>query len=142
MTLRIRTMLGKKLGLPGYSSKTASLEIEAEFAELLLGQPHTLQREIERLFELASQAVDAQLRGPGPGQTERNGEPSEFRPATPAQIHALEELCRAREVDLGYLLTERYFVAEAEELSREQASELISWLQANRGLASTTFASS
>lgn len=142
MPLRIRAMLGKKLGLPGYSSKTASLEIEAEFAELLLGQPHTLQREIERLFEVASQAVDAQLRGPVPDQAERNTDPAAFHPATPAQIHALEELCRAREVDLGYLLTERYFVVEAEELSREQASELITWLQMNKGLAPTAVSSS
>ena len=92
MSIRIRTTLGKKLGLPGYSSKSDSLEIEAELAEQLLGQTQTLLKEIERLFELASQAVDAQLRGPGPGQTERNGEPSEFRPATPAQIHALARI--------------------------------------------------
>ena len=131
MPIRITAGIGKKIGLPAYSSKQANVQIEAELAEERLQQPEQLRTDLDRLFALASQAVDAQLKLSRPPSCEITGEPT----ATPAQVNALEELSRAREIDLERLLNERYFRSDPDELTVREAGELISWLQANPSLA-------
>ena len=67
--------IGKKLGLPAYSSKQAHVEIEVELAEERLQQPEKLLSDLERLFAVASQSVDEQLRLsglPAPLQSEQS----------------------------------------------------------------------
>lgn len=131
MPIRITAGIGKKLGLPAYSSKQASVQIEAEVAEERLQQPDQLRADLHRLFALASQSVDEQLRLAGVASCPQPGE----RTATPAQVNALCELARTRDIELERLLQERYFRDDPEQLSVREAGELINWLQANPSLS-------
>jgi hypothetical protein len=133
MPIRITAGIGKKLGLPAYSSKQASVQIEAELAEERLQHPEQLQADLQRLFAVASRSVDEQLRLAGLPSCEYTGE----RTATPSQVNALWELARAREIDLESLLNERYFRNDPDELTVREAGELINWLQANPSLAAS-----
>jgi hypothetical protein len=135
MPIHITAGIGKKLGLPAYSSKQASVEIQVELAEERLQQPEKLLSDLERLFAVASQSVDEQLRLSGLPAPLQTGDNASELTATPAQVNALCELSRSRDINLEHLLSERYFREDPEELTVREAGELIHWLQANPSLA-------
>ena len=133
MPLRITAGIGKKLGLPAYSSKQASVQIEAEVAEERLQHPDQLRADLNQLFVVACKAVDEQLQLAGGAPCQQPGE----RTATPAQVNALCELSRTREIDLERLLQERYLRDNPEQLTVREAGEVINWLQANPSVAAS-----
>jgi hypothetical protein len=66
MAIKLELAYGKKLGLPEYSSHSFSASLTAEVQQL-----DDVQAEVERVYHVLQDAVDAQIVDPGftPGQT-------------------------------------------------------------------------
>lgn len=127
MAIHIKAGTSKKLGLPGYSSQSAWVEIETELSHHELQQAERLETEIAHLFEIAQTAVNEQLRM----AYRESSETDEGPLVTPAQMKAIHELSQSRNLDLERLLQERYFGHSLDELTLRQGGQLINWLQTN-----------
>lgn len=125
-----------KIGLPDYGSKGASVNLELELDTSLVNSPDRLQDHIKALFEQARIAVEAELFGreasPGHAQngssanSSRNGHHRQNgRPATDSQVRALHAIANRQKLDLSALLERQYRVSRPEDLSLQQASQLI-----------------
>lgn len=153
MPLKLSVGLTKKIGLPNYSSLAASCHAEVELDNSLLqGDLDGFHRHVRNIFFSCRQAVQDELarqqqqpeaatarvfsHGNGNGQTgssarnNRRAGRDGTRRATASQLGAIEAIAERQQLDLANLLSERFQLAAAEDLTISQASHLIDELKA------------
>ena len=142
MPLKLNIGSSKKIGLPNYSSQGASINLELEVDSSLIGNPDALQEQIESLFHQAREAVETELsRAEETADASQNGQPlngngqdqaSIVRRATDGQVRALHAITNRLQIDLYSLLDRLHQVGRPEDLTLQEASQLIDEL--NRDL--------
>jgi len=156
--LKLHAGVSKKVGLPGFSSASASCTIEAELDSSLLQDHEGFQVVVRRAYQSCEQAVQdqiARLTSDGPEDTQPQevvevrtspaitgasvnrlpatqftNQPSP-RPATASQVKAIRAIAARRKIDLVGLLRERFGLTTADELGIRQASALIDELKSD-----------
>ena len=119
------------MGEANYGSRGASLQLELELDSGLVEQPDKLQERIRRLYAMARQAVEEELRGQnGRSETNGNGRRESAPRATAAQLRAVRAIADRQRLDLPSFLREQYGAASADDLTLPQASRLIDDLKA------------
>ena len=162
--LKLHAGVSKKVGLPGFSSASASCTIEAELDSTLLNDTEGFQIVVQRAYQSCEQAVQDQI---ARLTSERQSEPSQPqeivevrtspaiqgagvnrlsapqftsqpspRPATVSQVRAIRAICSRRKIDLLNLLREKFGLTTADELGIRQASNLIDELKSDEPTAS------
>jgi hypothetical protein len=154
--LKLHAGVSKKVGLPGFSSASASCHIEAELDSSLLQDHEGFQVVVQRAYQSCEQAVQDQIArltsdGPEVAQPQEvievrtapaitgasvnripaaqfTNQPSP-RPATASQVKAIRAIAARRKIDLVGLLRERFGLTTADELGIRQASALIDELK-------------
>lgn len=164
--LKLHAGISKKVGLPGFSSASASCTIEAELDSSLLQDHEGFQVVVQRAYQSCEKAVQDQIaRLTSDSQTDASqSQPQEVievrtapaisgaqittnraaqlspqpspRPATASQVKAIRAICARRKVDLVALLRERFGVTTADQLGIREASNLIDELKSDDGTAS------
>jgi hypothetical protein len=124
MPLKLNVAISRKIGQANYGSRGATVGLEMEVDSGLVDEPRQFHERIARLFQLAAESVNRELgdRAPHPGD---NGKRPEPRAATPAQIRAIHAIARRRNLDLLAALSGGFGVNRPEQLSLEEASQLI-----------------
>jgi hypothetical protein len=120
MPLKLNIALSRKIGEPNYGSRGATVGLEMEVDSSLLDQPRQLHERIARLFRLAKQSVDREL-----GTSDRADVEPAVRPATTGQIRALHAIANRQQLDLAAEIQSRFGVGRPDDLSLDQASQLI-----------------
>jgi hypothetical protein len=147
MPLKLNAGLSRKVADGHYGSRGASVNVELELESSLIGEPAKLQERIRQLFGLVRTALTDELNGnghvlsaeqadgpphPAPAtpdhSTSRNSGP---RPATPSQVKAIYAIARSQHIDVGPFLMERHHVGRPDELTIQQASQVIDELKGN-----------
>jgi hypothetical protein len=156
--LKLHAGVSKKVGLPGFSSASASCTIEAELDSTLLQDHEGFQVVVQRAYQSCEQAVQDQIarltsNGPVVAQPQEivevrtspaitgasvnripaaqfTSQPSP-RPATASQVKAIRAIAARRKIDLVGLLRERFGLTTADELGIRQASALIDELKSD-----------
>ena len=162
--LKLHAGVSKKVGLPGFSSASASCTIEAELDSSLLQDHEGFQVVVQRAYQSCEKAVQDQIaRLTYEGQHETSQPPeivevrtaptitgasvnriptAQFstqpnpRPATASQVKAIRAIAARRKIDLVGLLRERFGLTTADELGIRQASNLIDELKGDEPTAS------
>ena len=162
--LKLHAGVSKKVGLPNFSSASASCTIEAELDSSLLQDHEGFQTVVRRAYASCEKAVQDQitrLTHDGPDEPSQSPEivevrtaptitgasvnripTSQFstqpspRPATASQVKAIRAIAARRKIDLVGLLRERFGLATADELGIRQASNLIDELKSDEPTAS------
>jgi len=163
--LKLHAGVSKKVGLPGFSSASASCTIEAELDSSLLQDHEGFQTVVQRAYQSCEQAVQDQIaRLTHDSPDVPNTQPQEVievrtspaisgasvnrlpavqftnqpspRPATASQVKAIRAICSRRKIDLVGLLRERFGLTTADELGIRQASNLIDELKSDEPTAS------
>jgi hypothetical protein len=135
MPLKLNIAMSRKVGEPNYGSRGATVGLEMEVDSNLIDQPRQLNERIARLFQLAKASIDHELgcrpTGPNSNSDAAAGESeSRIRPATANQIRAIHAIASRQNLDLTEELRNRFGVYRADDLSLEQASQLIDALKA------------
>ncbi|HEX3658045.1 MAG TPA: hypothetical protein VGG64_11735 [Pirellulales bacterium] len=147
--LKLNVGFNRKVGESNYGSRGASVNLELELESGLIGDPDKLKDRIRQLFTLAKTSVDEELAGNtssnhgtgngntsqpanGSGQRRNNG-----RHATASQVRALHAIAGREQLDLAAVLAERFNVSQADDLSINEASELIDSLKAQSNSSGT-----
>ena len=162
--LKLHAGVSKKVGLPNFSSASASCTIEAELDSSLLQDHEGFQVVVQRAYQSCEKAVEDQIaRLTSEGQSEPS-QPQEVvevrtspaisgasvnrlpaaqftnqpspRPATASQVKAIRAIAARRKIDLVGLLRERFGLTTADELGIRQASNLIDELKSDEPTAS------
>ena len=156
--LKLHAGVSKKVGLPGFSSASASCTIEAELDSSLLNDTAGFQIVVQRAYQSCEQAVQDQIarltsdtpEGTQPQEvievrtspaitgasvnripaTQFTNQPSS-RPATASQVKAIKAIAARRKIDLVGLLRDRFGLTTADELGIRQASSLIDELKSD-----------
>jgi hypothetical protein len=163
--LKLHAGVSKKIGLPGFSSASASCTIEAELDGSLLHDREGFQTVVKRAYQSCEQAVQdqiARLTSTGPEVTQPqevvevrtspaiSGAPitripaTQFmnqpspRPATASQVKAIRAIAARRKIDLVGLLQERFGLTTADALGIRQASNLIDELKGDEQTNAST----
>ncbi len=154
--LKLHAGLSKKIGLPNFSSASASCHIEAELDSTLLQDHEGFQIVVQRAYQSCEKAVQDQIarltndasEATQPQEivevrtspaitgvrvnripaTQFTNQPSP-RPATASQVRALRAIAARRKIDLVCLLRERFGLATADQLGIREASNLIDELK-------------
>jgi hypothetical protein len=156
--LKLHAGVSKKVGLPGFSSASASCTIEAELDSSLLNDTAGFQIVVQKAYQSCEQAVQDQIaRLTSDGDSESQPQDvvevrtspaitgasvnripaSQFtnqpspRPATASQVKAIRAIAARRKIDLVGLLRERFGLTTADELGIRQASTLIDELKSD-----------
>jgi hypothetical protein len=157
--LKLHAGVSKKVGLPGFSSASASCTIEAELDSSLLNDTAGFQIVVQRAYQSCEQAVQdqiARLTNEGPSTATEPQEVIEVRtspaisgatvtripaaqfsnqpsprPATASQVKAIRAIAARRKIDLVGLIRERFGLTTADELGIRQASNLIDELKSD-----------
>ncbi|MDB4680096.1 hypothetical protein OAE80_03840 [Planctomycetaceae bacterium] len=135
MPLILNVNVSKKVGEPNYGFRGASVSLQQELDTSLIHQPQQLQTDIRALFEQAREAVEAELfRRDAASAIPLNGSStngnaqqrsSHARGATISQVRALQAIANSQQIDLKSLLDEQYQRGCPEDLSLQEASQLI-----------------
>ena len=161
--LKLHAGVSKKVGLPGFSSASASCTIEAELDSSLLQDHKGFQVVVQRAYQSCEKAVQDQInRLTSDDQTcvqsqevieartspalsgatvtripaaQFTNQPSP-RPATASQVKAIRAIAARRKIDLVGLLRDRFGLTTADELGIRQASNLIDELKSDEPTAS------
>ena len=161
--LKLHAGVSKKVGLPGFSSASASCTIEAELDSTLLNDTEGFQTVVQRAYQSCEKAVEDQIaRLTSEGQHETSQPPEivevrtaptitrasvnrlsspQFtnqpspRPATASQVKAIRAIAARRKIDLVGVLRERFGLTTADELGIRQASNLIDELKSDEPAA-------
>ena len=161
--LKLNAGVSKKVGLPGFSSASASCTIEAELDSSLLQDHEGFQIVVQRAYASCEKAVQdqiARLTNEDPSDASQPPEIVEVRtaptitgasvnriptaqfstqpsprPATASQVKAIRAIAARRKVDLVGLLRERFGLTTADELGIRQASSLIDELKGDEPAA-------
>jgi hypothetical protein len=162
--LKLHAGVSKKVGLPGFSSASASCTIEAELDSSLLQDREGFQVVVARAYASCQRAVEDQIaRLTNEDQSEPSqpqevievrtspaiqgasvnrlpatqfSNPPSPRPATASQVRAIRAICSRRRIDLVPLLRERYGLTSADALGIKEASALIDELKSDEGTSS------
>jgi hypothetical protein len=159
--LKLHAGISRKVGLPGFSSASASCHIEAELDSSLLNDHEGFQIVVQRAYQSCEQAVTDQIARLTDDTTEQpaaqevievrtsptiagaritngtNTTRAQFpnrpspRPATASQVKAIRAICARRRIDLVSLLRDRYGLGTADDLGIRQASVLIDELKSD-----------
>ena len=163
--LKLHAGVSKKVGLPGFSSASASCTIEAELDSSLLQDHEGFQVVVQRAYESCEKAVQDQIaRLTSEDQTcvqpqevievrtaptitgasvnriptsPFTNQPSP-RPATASQVKAIRAIAARRKIDLVGMLREKFGLTTADELGIRQASNLIDELKSDEPTSSPT----
>lgn len=144
MPVQINIGLNKKVGEANYGSRGASVNLEVELDSGVVDDPDRLRGQIQKLFGLARQSLDAELHNSGNngnghsnghqgngngsnGHSRNNG--GSVRAATQSQARAIRAIAGRQRVNLDQLLTDRFGVGQPEDLSISDASSLIDELK-------------
>jgi hypothetical protein len=155
--LKLHAGVSKKVGLPGFSSASASCTIEAELDSSLLQDHEGFQVVVRRAYQSCEQAVQDQIARLTSDDHIDTTQPQEVvevrtspaitgasvtripaaqfsnqpspRPATASQVKAIRAIAARRKIDLVGLLRERFGLSTADELGIRQASNLIDELK-------------
>ena len=164
--LKLHAGVSKKVGLPNFSSASASCTIEAELDSSLLQDHEGFQVVVQRAYQSCEQAVQDQIARLTSDPQSESSQPQEVievrtspaiqgasvnriptsqfstqpspRPATASQVKAIRAIAARRKVDLVGLLRERFGLTTADELGIRQASNLIDELKSDEGTSSPT----
>src|SRR3954447_15338518 len=136
MPLTLNIGLTKKMGLPDYGSLGASCHVQVELdGSLLQSDLDGFHRHVRNAFRACRQAVHDELarqnqmdppasNGHASRRTNssrrsaaQRPELDRMRPASASQVRAIEAIGQRRQLDLANLLSERFQVAAADELS-------------------------
>lgn len=136
--LKLNAGLSRKVGEPDFSSRGASVNLELEVEGHLIQDTDALHDRIRRLFALARQAVDEELRGGraipsaprGEGTANGNGS-SPARKATAAQHKAILAICDRLQIDAEETIRGHCGVS-GQDLTLRDASTLIDELKARQ----------
>ena len=164
--LKLHAGVSKKVGLPGFSSASASCTIEAELDSSLLQDQEGFQTVVQRAYASCEKAVQdqiARLTSDDQPETTQHQPPeivevrtaptitgasvnriptAQFstqpspRPATASQVKAIRAIAARRKIDLVGLLREKFGLTTADELGIRQASNLIDELKSDEPTAS------
>ena len=162
--LKLHAGVSKKVGLPGFSSASASCTIEAELDSSLLQDHEGFQVVVQRAYASCEQAVQDQIARLTSEPQSEPSQPQEVievrtspairgasvnrlpaaqltnqpspRPATASQVRAIRAICSRRKIDLVGLLRDRFGLTTADELGIRQASALIDELKSDEGTSS------
>lgn len=147
--MKINVGLSRKVGEPNYGSRGASVNLELEMDSALVGDSARLKERIRQLFGIvraslveelnAAHDLSAQLRGKTKPAASPNGNGNghsanplparDARPATQAQVKAIERIAKSRQVELGQFLKDRFQQARPDHLSLREASQAIDELR-------------
>jgi len=155
--LKLHARVSKKVGLPGFSSASASCTIEAELDSSLLQDHEGFQIVVQKAYQSCEQAVQDQIARLTSDDHIDTTQPQEVvevrtspaitgasvtripaaqfsnqpspRPATASQVKAIRAIAARRKIDLVGLLRERFGLSTADELGIRQASNLIDELK-------------
>ena len=145
MPLKLNVGLNKKIGESNYGSRGASVNVELELDGGLVNEPGKLQERIRQLFGLVRTSLAEELNGGNASSQNRpsdrtqatqnpsNGQKAPPRPATQSQVRAIGAIAKRLRINLDELLSQRFQVKRAQELSIKQASQLIDELNGNKG---------
>jgi hypothetical protein len=164
--LKLHAGVSKKVGLPNFSSASASCTIEAELDSSLLQDHEGFQVVVQRAYQSCEKAVQDQIARLTNEDQSDTGQPQEVvevctspaitgvsvnrlaapqftnqpspRPATASQVRAIRAICSRRRIDLVTLLRERYGLTSADALGIKEASTLIDELKGDEGTSSHT----
>ena len=127
MPLKLNIAMSRKIGEPNYGSRGATVGLEMEVDSSLVNEPQQLHERIARLFQLAKQSIDAELgcRSTNGQHTGPADSGSGIRSATANQIRAIHAIANRQNVDLVEEVRGRFHIERLEDLSLEQASQLI-----------------
>ena len=157
--LKLHAGISRKVGLPNFSSASASCHIEAELDSALLGDAAGFQIVVQRAYRSCEQAVEDQISRLTREAQSDTGQPQKVievrtspaiqgatvnrlsapqfsnqpspRPATASQVRAIRAICSGRKIDLVSLLRDRFGLQTADELGIRQASNLIDELNSD-----------
>ena len=157
--LKLHAGNSRKVGLPNFSSASASCHIEAELDSALLGDAAGFQIVVQRAYRSCEQAVEDQISRLTREAQSDTGQPQKVievrtspaiqgatvnrlsapqfsnqpspRPATASQVRAIRAICSGRKIDLVSLLRDRFGLQTADELGIRQASNLIDELKSD-----------
>ncbi len=157
--LKLHAGVSKKVGLPGFSSASASCTIEAELDSTLLQDHEGFQIVVQRAYQSCEKAVQDQIARLTSDDHSDANQPQEVvevrtspaiqgasvnrlpaaqftnqtspRPATASQVKAIRAIAARRKIDLVGLLRERFGLTTADELGIRQASNLIDELKSD-----------
>ena len=164
--LKLHAGVSKKVGLPNFSSASASCTIEAELDSSLLQDREGFQIVVQRAYQSCEQAVQDQIARLTSDSQSDTSQPQEVvevrtaptitgasvnrlpatqftnqpspRPATASQVKAIRAIAARRKIDLVGLLRERFGLTTADELGIRQASNLIDELKSDEPTSSPT----
>jgi hypothetical protein len=162
--LKLHAGVSKKVGLPGFSSASASCTIEAELDSSLLQDHEGFQIVVQRAYQSCEKAVQDQIARLTNDDQSDASQPQEVievrtspaisgvsvnrlpaahfqnqpspRPATASQVKAIRAIAARRKIDLVGLLRERFGLSTADALGIRQASALIDELKSDEPTAS------
>ena len=164
--LKLHAGVSKKVGLPGFSSASASCTIEAELDSSLLQDHEGFQIVVQRAYASCEKAVQDQIARLTSDDQSDASQPQEVvevrtspaisgttvtripaaqftnqpspRPATASQVKAIRAIAARRKIDLVGLLRERFGLTTADELGIRQASNLIDDLKSDEPTSAPT----
>ena len=162
--LKLHAGVSKKVGLPGFSSASASCTIEAELDSSLLQDHEGFQVVVQRAYQSCEKAVQDQIARLTSDDHSDASQPPEIvevrtaptitgasvnriptaqftnqpspRPATASQVKAIRAIAARRKIDLLNLLREKFGLTTADELGIRQASNLIDEMKSDEPTAS------
>lgn len=147
MSVRVNVGCCRKVGEANYGSRGASVNLEVEVDDALMGDPGQLRQRLRQLFVQVREAVTEELKnGPSTVNAPTNDQPrptasppmngsaprvrsGAIRPASVAQIKAIYAISRQQKLDLGSWLQDRCRVSRPDELTIGQASNVIDELK-------------
>ncbi len=159
MSVKLNIGLSRKVGEANYGSRGASINLEVELDNGVLGDPGQLRDRVRDLYILARQSVDDELQRPadagagemshvnsngngnaparhsnGNGHAISNGQQPrmEVARATQSQIRAIFAITKRQGLDPNVLVRDRYRVHRMDDLSIREASALIDDLKSGR----------
>ncbi len=156
--MKIQIGVNRKIGEPSFGSRGASMSLEVELDIALLQDTDQLRERVRRLYQLARQSVDEELRRPNSGsstivsvkppapnvvgmevnqRTDSACEPSATETrrtvavakASPGQIRAIFAITKRQGLDANAIIRDRCGVFRMEHLTMREASSLIDELQ-------------
>ena len=125
MPLKLNIGMSRKVGERNYGSRGATVGLEMEVDSSLVNQPRELHKQIVRLFRLAKASVDQELAVRNDDANQPAAEAPAHRGATANQVRAIHAITKRQELDPYQEVKTRFGVCRPEDLSLEQASQLI-----------------
>jgi hypothetical protein len=151
MPLKLNLGLSRKMGEPNYGSRGASINLEVVIETSLVAEPARFQDRVRQLYGLVRTSLAEELNGNGNGHATHAGNGAVYandhgarngnghsatngnkpRPATPAQMKAINAIAHRQKINLIPFLQHRIGVGRVTDLTIKQASQVIDELKAD-----------